>query len=216
MPRPPVSRRHQPRRRSQAGFTLAETLVALFILAIVSASGAALLIGATTTSQQIKDQEAAARQLDIAQSLIRQDIASMSARAIRPADGFSPAGNLFGEAPRGEEAFLRFVRNGWLNPGLIDPRSNYQAVRYYLRNGSIVREASLRPDATAGTPVSSKILLENVQAVEIGFYRGEQRSDFWRGDALQSLSTLPDLIEITFIFEDTTRLTLAALTGGRL
>ena len=171
---------------SQAGFTLAETLVALFILAIVSAAGAALLIGATTTSQQIREQEAAARQLDIAQSLIRQDIASMSSRAIRPADGFSPAGNLFGEAPRGEEAFLRFVRNGWLNPGLIVPRSNYQAVRYYLRNGTLVREASLRPDATVGTPVSSKILLENVRAIELGFYRGDQKSEFWRGDAVRS------------------------------
>lgn len=201
---------------SQAGFTLAETLVALFILALVSSAGAALLIGATSTSQQIREQEATARQLDIAQSLIRQDIASMSARGIRPADGFSPTGNLFGEAPRGEEPFLRFVRNGWLNPGLMEARSNFQSVRYYLRSGSIVREASLRPDATAGTPVSSKVLLENVRSVEIGFYRGDQRSDFWRGDAVQSLATLPELIEITFTFEDTTSLTLAALTGGRL
>ena len=39
-----------PQRTSQAGFTLAETLVALFILAIVSSAGAALLIGATTTT----------------------------------------------------------------------------------------------------------------------------------------------------------------------
>ena len=206
---------------SQAGFTLAETLVALFILAIVSAAGAALLIGATTTSQQIREQEAAARQLDIAQSLIRQDIASMSSRAIRPADGFSPAGNLFGEAPRGEEAFLRFVRNGWLNPGLIVPRSNYQAVRYYLRNGTLVRD----PARSRG-----KLIAEPCDLGPGGYQLGNwphpflEYNDkfrdgirkFWRGDAVRSLSTLPDLIEITIIFEDTTQLTLAALTGGRL
>jgi len=115
----------------QAGFTLAETLVALLILAIVSSAGAALLIGATSTSQDIREQEAEARTLDLAQSLIRQDIAAMSTRGIRPADGFTPAGNLFGEAPRGEEPFLRFVRSGWLNPGLIEPRSNFCPSRVY-------------------------------------------------------------------------------------
>ncbi|MEC7290724.1 MAG: prepilin-type N-terminal cleavage/methylation domain-containing protein, partial [Pseudomonadota bacterium] len=81
---------------AQSGFTLAETLVALFILAIVSTAGAALLIGATTTGQQIRDQEEITRQLDIAQRLIRQDIAALNARPIRPDDGYSPAGNLFG------------------------------------------------------------------------------------------------------------------------
>lgn len=200
----------------QAGFTLAETLVALFILALASSAGAALLMGATTTSQQVKAQEAAARQLDVAQSLIRKDIAALSRRAIRPADGFSPAGNLFGETPRGDEPFLQFVRNGWLNPGLIEARSNFQAVRYLLRDGEIVREASLRPDATLGTPVSSKVLLENVETVELEFQRGGQRSDFWRGDAGQSLGALPDLIELTFVFENGTRLTVAAICGGRV
>lgn len=203
------------RRSSQSGFTLAETLVALFILAIVSSAGAALLIGATTTSQQIRDQEAVARQLDVAQSLIRQDIAAMSRRGIRPADGFSPAGNLFGEAPRGEEPFLRFVRNGWLNPGLAEARSNLQSVNYTLRGGDIIREIALRPDATPGTPVSSRVLLQDVARVELGFTRGDQRSDFWQGNAGQALSVLPDLIEVTFIFENGTQLSLAALTGGR-
>ena len=205
----------RPNENNQAGFTLVETLVALFILAMVSSAGAALLIGATTANQQIQQQEAAARQLDIAQSLIRQDIAAMSRRGIRPADGFSPTGNLFGEAPRGEEPFLRFVRNGWLNPGLIEPRSNFQSVQYVLRNGDVVREASLRPDATNGTPVSSRILLNNVETIEIGFVRGGERSPFWRSDSGAALGTLPDFVELTFVFEDTTRFSIAALSGGR-
>ena len=200
----------------QSGFTLAETLVALFILAMVSSAGAALLIGATSTSQQIREQETAVRALDVAQSLIRQDIGSMSTRGVRPADGFSPAGNLFGEASRGEAPFLRFVRTGWLNPGLIEPRSSFQSVEYSVRNGNLIREASLRPDATNGTPVSSRVLLEGVERVELGFVRVDQRSDFWQGDAGQSLNVLPDMIEIIVIFQDETRLTIAALSGGRV
>lgn len=132
----------------QSGFTLAETLVALFILAIVSSAGAALLISSTSASQYVRERENEARTLDIAQSLIRQDIAALSPRAVQPIDGFSPAGNLFGEAPRGEAPFLRFVRSGWINPASIEQRSTLQSVEYVLRGGALIRQASLRPDAT--------------------------------------------------------------------
>lgn len=200
---------------SQRGFTLVETLVALFILAIVSSAGAALLISATSASQQVRQQEAEARKLDIAQALIRQDIAALSARTIKPADGFSLAGNLYGEAPRGEAPFLRFVRSGWINPGSIEPRSNLQSVEYFLRGGVLVREAALRPDATNGTPVSSRVLLEGISRIELGFVRGDQRSDFWIGDSQITSAVLPDLIEMELFFENGTSLSLAALTGGR-
>ncbi|MEL6860044.1 MAG: type II secretion system minor pseudopilin GspJ [Pseudomonadota bacterium] len=199
----------------QAGFTLAETLVALFILAIVSSAGATLLFSATTASQIVRDRESETRKIDIAQRLIRQDIAALSARAIAPADGFSLPGNLFGEAPRSEAPFLRFVRNGWLNPGGIEPRSSLQFVRYALRDGRLIREASLRPDATQGTPIASRVLLEKVQRIELGFVRGDQRSDFWEGEVSKTRGALPDLIEINITFEDGTALSLAALTGGR-
>ena len=204
-----------PQRTSQAGFTLAETLVALFILAIVSSAGAALLIGATTTSQQIREQEQITRQIDVAQRLIRQDIMAMSTRSIRPSDGLASPINLHGERPRGEEPFLHFVRNGWLNPGFVEPRSGLQAVQYVLRNGDLIREARLRPDATSGTPLASRVLLNNVRTVELGFQRGDQISDYWLTGAGQSVNVLPDLVEMTVVFEDGTRLSLAALAGGR-
>ncbi len=200
---------------SQAGFSLAETLVALFILALVSSAGASLLIGATGAGKQVREREAEARQLDIAQRLIRQDIAALSQRAIQPADGFSPAGNLFGEAPRGEEPFLTFVRDGWINPGNLEARSSLQSVAYSLREGNLVREVTLRPDATRGTPIISRVLLEDISAIELGFFRGTDRSEFWRGDVLQNRSILPDIIELGITFEDDTTLRLAAITGGR-
>lgn len=200
---------------SQAGFSLAETLVALFILALVSSAGATLLIGATGAGKQVREREAEARQIDIAQRLIRQDIAAMSARAVDPADGFSPPGNLFGERPRGEEPFLRFVRSGWINPAQIEPRSSLQSVAYSLRQGNLVRQVTLRPDATNGTPTVSRILLENVRAIEVGFVRGGDRSEFWQGDVIQAREILPDLVEIAVTFEDDTTLSLSALTGGR-
>ena len=205
----------RPASAPQAGFTLAETLVALFILAVVSAAGSALLIGATTTSQQLRDQETLTRQLDVAQRLIRQDIMAMSGRTIRPTDGFSDPVGLFGEQPRNEQPFLTFVRSGWINPGYTEPRSGLQAVRYVLRNGNLIREIGLRPDATSSTPLSSRVLLNNVRTVELAFLRGDQTSEFWQSGAGTRVDVLPDLIEMTVWFENGTSLSLAALSGGR-
>ena len=204
-----------PSHSSQSGFSLAETLVALFILALVSSAGATLLIGATGAGKQVREQEAEARQLDIAQRLIRQDIVAMTSRAIQPADGYSPPGNLFGEAPRGEEPFLRFVRSGWINPARIEQRSTLQAVEYFVREGALIREVAVRPDATPGTPVASRVLLENVSSIQLGFVRGDERSEFWQGDVVQNLSILPDLVELNIVFENNVSISIAALTGGR-
>ena len=90
-----------------------------------------------------------------------------------------------------------------------------QSVAYSLRGGALIREATLRPDATNGTPVSQRVLLEDVARIELGFERGDQRSDFWLGDAIVGRSVLPDLIEIQLTFENGTSLVLAGLTGGR-
>ena len=199
----------------QSGFSLAETLVALFILALISSAGASLLIGATGAGKQIREREAEARQLDIAQRLIRQDIASLSVRANQPADEIAPAANLIGEAPRGETPFLTFVRGGWINPAQVEPRSTLQAVSYALRDGNLIREATLRPDPTRGTPVASRVLLEGDRSIELEYVRGGQRSTFWEGRASQAQGILPELIEMEITFENNTSLAISALTGGR-
>ena len=200
---------------AQSGFTLVETMVALFILALVTAAGSGLLMGATGSSKQVRERESASRQLDVAQALIRNDIAAMSVRAIRPDDGFSRAGNLFGQSAPGADPFLMFVRSGWLNPGQVAGRSDLQAVRYRLQDGQLIREAVVRPDAVAGTPVAQRVLLDSVSHVDMRFQRGGEWSVEWIGDAGQRLDILPDLIEMKIGFEGGKSLTIAALTGAR-
>ncbi len=199
----------------QAGFTLAETLVALFILALVTAAGGGLLIGASGSGKQVRERDETVRRLDMAQAMIRNDIAALSARAIRPDDGFSRAGNLFGYSAPGRDPFLSFVRSGWVNPGGMAARSNLQAVRYRLQAGQLIREAVVRPDAVAATPVSRRVLLHDVLRVDMRFQRGGEWSLDWIGDAGQALHILPDLIEMEVTFAGGETLTIAALTGAR-
>lgn len=200
---------------SQSGFTLAETMVALFILALVSAAGSGLLIGATGSSKQIREAEAEARQLDIAQAFIRQDIAAMSLRATLPDNGLGPINNLVGEPARAGRPFLRFVRDGWLNPGSVVPRSDLQLVSYRLEDQNLIRTAMTRPDISTGTPRSDRVLLTGVEQVQLSFYRGGERSEFWDASAGQQLFILPDLIEMEILFGDGVNMKIAALAGGR-
>ena len=201
---------------SQSGFTLAETMVALFILALVSAAGSGLLIGATSSSKQIREAEAEARQLDIAQALIRQDVAAMSLRGVRPDNGLGPVNNLVGEPTRAGHPFLAFVRDGWINPGSVAPRSDLQRVSYRLEDQNLIRSAYTRPDATSGTPVSERVLLTGVQQVQLSFYRGGERSEFWDATAGQPLFILPDMIEFEIFLGEGVTLKIAALAGGRV
>lgn len=203
------------RSSSEAGFTLAETLVALLILAMVSAAGTSLLLGATSTSKQVREREAETRQLDIAQALIRSDIAALSVRGVKPESGIGNVGNLFGNSTVDERPFLSFVRSGWQNPGTLEARSSLQSVSYRLERGELIRSVTVRPDAVRSTPVAERVLLSGVDRIEVAFDRGGVRSREWIGDAGQPLHILPDLIEIKIVFEDERSFEIAALTGAR-
>lgn len=207
----------RPSTSSQAGFTLAETMVALFLLALISAAGSGLLMGAASSGKQVRERESEARRIDIAQAFIRNDIGAMSVRAVRPDDGFSRPGNLFGKSVIGtSEPFLKFVRSGWINPGEMTARSDLQMVQYRIEAGQLIREAAVRPDAVNATPVFDRVLLDGVTGVETRFQRGGEWSVDWIGDAGHALHILPDLIEITIGFEVGGDLTIIALTGVRL
>ncbi|MEO1408013.1 MAG: type II secretion system minor pseudopilin GspJ, partial [Pseudomonadota bacterium] len=199
----------------QGGFTLVETLVALFVLGMISAAGAALLLGAAQTQKQVQTREQQSRQIDVAQAMIRNDISALSHRAIKPDNTFGRPGNLFGEDSYGDRPFLSFVRSGWLNPGQLAARSRLQAVAYRLVDGALFRTATLRPDATNGTERADMVLLQDVDMVRTRFRRGGEWSVEWIGDAGQSLRILPDLIELQIVFTDETQMTIAALTGAR-
>ncbi len=198
---------------SQAGFSLAETMVALFILSLVSAAGSGLLFGATSTSRQLGERDGIVRQIDLAQAMIRNDLSELSPRGIQPDDGFGRVGNLFGQPRAGDGEVLSFVRSGWINPAGFSQRSDLQAVRYEIDRGDLIRIASLRPDRVNSTPETRRVLLSGVVQVNTRFQRGGVWSPDWIGDAGQALSVLPNLIELDIRFEDETSLRIVALAG---
>ncbi len=198
-----------------AGFTLTEMLVALFILSMLAVAGGSLLLRATESGKQVRDREAEIRVLDIAQAFIRDDLEAATLRATEPDEGYGEPETFVGGQTNRTDALFRFVRNGWINPGGAADRSGLQTVRYILsEEGELIREATLRPDSTRSTPVARRVLLEHVTAVDLGFWRGGELSAYWEGTAKPPANVLPDLVEMRISFDDGRVMTVASLVGG--
>lgn len=201
--------------QSQGGFTLAETLVALFILSILAVAGGQMLLRATASGEQLREREAVVRELDVAQAFIRGDLEAAVIRGVEPPEGFDGAMTLVGGETNRTEGLLRLVRAGWINPDGVAPRSNLQAVRYDLTDeGDLVRTAWLRPDAARSTPTAERVLLRDVESVDLAFWAGDEMSTYWEGTPTPPYNVLPELIELRILFEDGRMLTIASNVGA--
>lgn len=205
----------RPTPSSKAGFTLVETLVALLILSVMAIAGGSLLMRATDAGKQVRDRDIDIRQLDIAQAYIRDDLEAATLRAAETANGRGGLRLLTGGETRTADALISFVRNGWINPEDAAERSGLQYVSYTLtQDGELVREAALRPDPTPSTPVTRRVLLTGVEAVDLAFWRGDELSLYWEGVPGTATNLLPNRIDFAVRFDEERILTITSLVGG--
>ena len=164
----------------EAGFSLLEVLVSVAILAVIGSISIALLSASLTAQEVNNDALDRTAMIDRTRTLLREDIGQIVLRPVRAEDGYAApyvfAGDADGlaelERSREERVLLALTRRGRANPGLIQPRSSLLHVEYVLREGDLVRRATLYPDAAVPTPVSEQVLLTGIGSVEMGFLIG--------------------------------------------
>jgi general secretion pathway protein J len=157
----------------QAGFTLAELLVSLFIFGLLSAAGVALL------SFSVRAQEAAdSRLADLADfrragALLGGDLAQAAPRPGRDSAGSSrPA--FHGVGGEGGGVALAFVRRGWENMD-DSPRASLQRVEYSFTEGRLERRIYPRLDGAA--PLAATVVVDRVRRIRL---RYRDREGAWR------------------------------------
>lgn len=166
--------------RQDAGFSLIEILVSVFVFAIIGSISVALL-SSTLNAQEVN--EAALERvasLDRLRTILREDMGQIALREVRGEDGASSAmvfaGDMNGIAgvPQlaGETVVLAFTRRGRANPGLVRPRSSLLHVEYLRRGEGLIRRVSEYPDAGSATPVSETVLLANAADIKIDYLSG--------------------------------------------
>ncbi len=198
------------------GFTLLETLIALFVISILSAAGAALLFTTLQGGKQVEAHTDVLRQMEITHALMRDDIAAMTERRAVPPNGYEEAQSLIGEPGGSEGLLMRFTRSGWSNPDAFEARSDLQRIEYRLENGNLVRTVWLRPDATGSTPRTERVLATGLERVDLKYAKNGEWSDVWRQSELVSGRKLPDVIEISWTYTDQDRLLMLFPAGGHV
>ena len=148
-----------------AGFTLVEVLMALFVFSILSTA----TMAAMTSTIRTKDAAKAANERieDIARfdRLLRQDLAAVTTRATRDAYGTQDLASFQTYTPDG--ALLTFTRSGRDNPGGAAPRGDLMRVSYRLLDDQLIRETPALPTPAINTPVQERVVLDGVERIDI-------------------------------------------------
>lgn len=196
----------------EAGFTLVEMLVALFIFSILAAGGAALITFSLDGQEISAEGHEKTAALSIARSLIRNDMTQMTRRAARPPLGGSGDIIMAGGLSARDGVLITFVQNGWANPQVEAARSTLQYVEYILEDERFIRRSRTHVDAPPQPDVRERILLEGVKSADIRFRSNGQWSNRWLA-SVSAQGVLPDAVAFDLDVSGYGRLSLLALVG---
>ena len=172
----------------QAGFTLIEMMVSLFIFGLLAAAGIGLL-GFSVRAQQASGErlgEVAA--IERVRAILTADLAQAAPRVTRDADGksqFAFQGGTGGP----EGTALAFVRRGWSNADGA-PRASLQKVEYRLVDDRLERRAFPMLDGAAIGPPA--VVIRGVRSLKLRYRIGAQWYDRW--DSTRP-GALPQVVE---------------------
>ena len=197
---------------SQQGVTLIETLVALFVIALMATAGAIMTGQSLRGARAVEEKGASATYLSIATGMITNDLAAFVARSSQDPGLIEPPALFEGYAPRHDGRVMVFVRNGWSNPS-GEARGDLQRVEYQFSEGQLVRRSWAAADPSPGTAMAEMVLAEGVTDLDVRFGRGDTWQSEWI--ALPGRETpLPQKAEFKLTFAAGDELTLRVLVGG--
>ncbi len=155
----------------EAGFTLVEMLIALFIFSLISAGTMTALTGALSAKAQVKMRLAGISEIEVMRALIKADMQHMILRQNRDSFGAAEPYILSGGY---DENLITFTRTGRVNPGGLQARSELQRVSYIFDGSRVIRRALPNENpAQAGNP-SNRILMDGVLDFQIEFIKGNE------------------------------------------
>jgi general secretion pathway protein J len=167
------------KRRSSAGFTLLEVLIALAIAAVIAAMSYQAIEGAAGGAERTREVMAEINQLDRTWQIIAGDMRQVlkpetGARGLRFEFKAESLGRTGDDV---EQVLMSFSRRGWVNP-MERLRSDLQQVSYRIEEGKLWRdylpERNVPMDELDFEDAAlHQLLLENVTDVQMRFLPAE-------------------------------------------
>lgn len=177
---------------NHSGFTLLEMLIALAIFAMLGMATYSVLSGTIAGNEAIKQQNKQLTQIQRAFTLMESDFYQLALRRAR-VNGEEPGERYFIAEEylfESEGPGLAFVRDGWVNPAMVLPRSELQPVGYRLFENRLERLYFNFVDPQSGEEPKVQPLLEGVDTMSLSYFVGEE----WQEDLPDS--GLPLLVKV--------------------
>lgn len=169
----------------QAGFTLVELLVGLFLFGLMALAGTALLAGSVQASGQAQALVGASGDLTRLRALFIADAGQAAPRPWRDGEGRPHPALAVNDG-----ALFTLVRRGWANPAAA-PRASLQRVEWLIDGDALVRRSAAMVD---GTPANQSVVLaRGVRLARLRVLTAQGWQDSWSGQPGQ----LPRALELT-------------------
>ncbi len=200
--------------RYNKGFTLIEILIALTVFAILATITSSSLYYAFTTRTRVNAQAERLNALQLAVSIIQQDISQTVERAIR--------GNEMHLFPVfvGQPQYLELTRDGNVNPQSLEKRSSLKRIALVCIDGSLLHRTWPSLDPANRKTYEDKVLLENVTNCHFNYLNQSlQLLPEWREQAVtqnQGKEPLPKAIQINITLQEWGEMNLLFIIPGAL
>lgn len=191
-------------RRTVAGFTLLELLIAIALFALLGLATYRMLEAVLRSDTVVRAQEAQLRQLGRAVWRLEQDLIQAVPRPVR--DGYGDEQNAFiGQLAGVEDGVaLELTRSGWRNPTGMR-RANLQRVRWRLSGDNLERLYWVVLDRDIDSQPRVQQVLDNVIELRLRYLDAENSwheewppFEFGRGNPEEQARRLPAAVEFSF------------------
>ena len=200
--------------KKESGFTLIEILIALAVFAILASITSSTLYYAFNTRTRVNEQSERLSALQLAISILQQDISQTAERAIR--------GNDMRLFPifTGRPDYVEFTRDGDVNPGSIEKRSTLKRIALVCQNDSLLRRTWDTLDPFDRNTHADKVLISHLSDCHFGYLNQSlQVFPEWRADAVnqdQNKESLPKAIQVNLNVKKLGELNLLFTIPGAL
>ncbi|MGE0597326.1 MAG: type II secretion system minor pseudopilin GspJ [Hyphomonadaceae bacterium] len=160
---------------ADAGFTLVEAMVSLFVFGLIAAGCVSMLMQSVTSQQRVAEAHEGLRELQTARALLAADLAQVAIRPTRDAEGAQRPSFIGGAGATG----LAFVRAAAEPDAERGGDTSLLYVEYLIEDGRVLRRSRSYLDATVDTPIGERVVLEAAGDAHFVFNDGARWIEEW-------------------------------------